>query len=78
VNRNPGTREFSFNQMSTLERVYAKNTSSAAGKSWSRYWWLVTALLGLGGVGCAPFQQQSDWRWQQMNPEYRLPYPRDY
>jgi len=25
--------------------------------------------------GCMSTSQESDWRWQQYNPEYRLPYP---
>ena len=27
--------------------------------------------------GCGTFQQESDWRWQQMNPNYTPLYPPD-
>jgi hypothetical protein len=40
---------------------------------------LAVALLALLTGGClAPsFEQQSDWKWQQYNPNYRPPYPVD-
>jgi len=40
--------------------------------------WLLAAMLltALMSSGCAPFQQESDWRWKQMNPEWK-PLPGD-
>jgi hypothetical protein len=43
--------------------------------------WLV-ACIAVFFSGCASFEQQSDWRWQQANPDYRRvgaqePNPRD-
>jgi hypothetical protein len=35
-------------------------------------------LLVMSAAGCASFEQQSDWQWQQHNPNYRLPYPPEY
>ena len=28
-------------------------------------------------LGCLSAAQQSDWRWQEYNPDYREPYPRN-
>ncbi len=38
---------------------------------------LVLISLSLLLTGCVSPEQESDWRWQQFNPEYRPPYPRD-
>lgn len=36
---------------------------------------LALLLLALGAAGCGTFEQQSDWRWKQYNPDYRPPLP---
>ena len=38
---------------------------------------LAICLAACVVAGCA-FNQESDWRWKQWNPNYRLPYPQDY
>ena len=38
-------------------------------------------VVGMGAglllSGCMTPSQESDWRWQQYNPDYRPPYPQD-
>jgi hypothetical protein len=34
-------------------------------------------LLSLLAVAGCSFQQESDWRWKQWNPNYRPPYPEE-
>lgn len=36
---------------------------------------LALLLLLLGG--CASFEQESDWRWKQQNPDYQAPWPQE-
>jgi hypothetical protein len=36
---------------------------------------LLVMLLSLIAVTGCSFQQESDWRWKQWNPNYRPPYP---
>jgi hypothetical protein len=38
---------------------------------------IVIALLASGCVTPLTFEQESDWRWKQYNPEYRSPWPPD-
>jgi len=35
------------------------------------------ALLAFLLSGCTSMEEQSDWRWKQQNPDYRLPWPQD-
>ena len=37
---------------------------------------LLLALVLL--TGCVSFEQESDWRWKQFNPDYRPRSPGDY
>ncbi len=38
---------------------------------------LLIALIGLAALfsGCGSLEQESDWRWKQMNPDYHMSYP---
>ena len=38
---------------------------------------VMVALMAGGCITPLTWEQQSDWRWKQYNPEYRAPYPTD-